>query len=101
MLGSNTPKNRLGRRRVWAFLTWLLTGAYLVLSIRNGLRLSRSSVNSSARWFFGSALLCTGVLFASQVVVTVTLRSRGKRSNRGVLLAALFGIFVCLVFFGL
>lgn len=77
----------------------LFSALYLVLAIRFATRIWSSDLNSSARGFFMSALVTTIVLYAIAVVMAFSQRHRSGAALP-VALAAIFGCFVCLVFFG-
>jgi hypothetical protein len=82
---------------MWA--AGLASVVYVVLAIRFAMRVGSSDLNSSARGFFLGVLATTVVLFVVAVAMGVSQRDRAGAAVPA-LLAALFGIFVCIVFYG-
>ena len=72
---------------------------YLVLALRFALRIASAGLNSSARGYFTGVLVLTVVLYVAGLGVAVSERRRDAAAIP-VIGAALFGSFVCVVFFG-
>ena len=95
-----TKHDRSEGRSVAVFVaTGLLSVLYAALAIRFGLRIGSSDLNASARGFFVSALSATIVLYSIAVIQAVVQRDR-PGALIPVCLAAVFGSFVCVIFFG-
>jgi hypothetical protein len=72
---------------------------YFVLSTRFALRIESSDLNSSARGYFYGALGTTVLLYVVALIVAVANR-HDAAAGVPVLVSALFGSFVCIVFYG-
>lgn len=79
--------------------TGILSALYFLLAVRFALRIGSSDLNSSARGFFLSVLVSTIVLYSVSLLVAITQRHNAA-APVPVCLAAMFGAFVCVVFFG-
>lgn len=77
----------------------LASVVFVVLAVRFAVRVGSSDLNSSARWFLLAVLGTPVVLFAVAVAMGISQRDRAGAAVP-TLLAALFGIFVCIVFSG-
>ncbi len=72
---------------------------YFVLAIRFALRIALYYLNPSTRFYFVGVLGTTVVLYVVATVISVSERHRAG-AGIPILGSALFGSFVCIVFYG-
>jgi hypothetical protein len=72
---------------------------YFVLATRFALRIATPGLNSSSRGYFTGVLVMTVVLYVAGMAVAVSQRRR-EAAGIPIIGAALFGSFVCVVFYG-